>query len=265
MPKITAQTIIDRKKKDHRKITVLTAYDFPTAKIIDEAGIDIILVGDSLGMVMLGHESTVPVTVDDMLHHLRAVARAVKNSFLVVDMPYGSYKTVELTLRNAKTFMTEGKAEAVKLEGGFKILDQVKALCDAHVPVMGHLGMLPQSVQETGGYKVQGKTKEEADQMMEEAKALEKAGVFSIVLECVPEALGKRITEGLKIPTIGIGAGPHTDGQVLVLHDMLGYQSSVKPRFVRAYADLDSQIKTAVSRYKDDVLKAAFPSKEESF
>lgn len=265
MTKITVQDILLRKQKEKKKITVLTAYDFPTAKLVDEAGIDIVLVGDSLGMVLLGYESTLPVTMEDMLHHLKPVSRAVKHALIVVDMPFRSYRTAEEGLKNAQRFLKEGKAEAVKLEGGRQVLEQVKALVDADIPVMGHLGMTPQSITELGGYKVQGKTKEQADEIFEDALALEQAGVFSIVLECVPRSLTKKISEAVRIPTIGIGAGPEADGQVLVLHDLLGFKSPVKPRFVRRYADLDKEIKRALAEYRDDILNGKFPSEKESF
>ena len=265
MSKITIQDILRRKQKEHRNIAVLTAYDFPFAKLVDEAGIDIVLVGDSLGMVCLGYDSTLPVTMEDMLHHVKPVSRAVKHALVVADMPFGSYQTVGSALHNAKRFIKEGGAQAVKLEGGERILDQVKSLVRAGFPVMGHLGMLPQSIRKIGGYKVQGKTKDEANQIFGEALELERAGAFAIVLECVPNSLAKRITKKLNIPTIGIGAGPDTDGQVLVLHDLLGFRSQVRPRFVRCYADLDSVIRKAVTRYRQDVLRRKFSSLEETF
>ena len=252
------------RKKRKRKITALTAYDFPFAKLVDEAGIDIVLVGDSLGMVCLGYETTLPVSMEDMIHHLKAVRRAVKRALVVVDMPYRSYRNPAVALRNAKRLKEVG-AEAVKLEGGKKILAQIKAILRAGIPVMGHLGMLPQSVRELGGYKVQGKTKEEADRIFEEALLLEKAGAFSVVLECVPNSLAKRISKRLWIPTIGIGAGPDTDGQVLVLHDLLGFESRLRPRFVRTYAHFSQDIRKAIGRYRGDVLKKRFPNLKESF
>lgn len=263
MHTITAREILNR--KGGRKITALTAYDFPFAKLVDEAGIDIVLVGDSVGMVCLGYESTLPVTMGDMLHHVKAVSRAVKHALIVADMPFGSYRSVGSTLRNARQFLKEAGAAAVKLEGGGQVLTQVNALVRSGISVMGHLGMLPQSVRELGGYKVQGKTKEEADRIFEEALELEKAGVFSIVLECVPHALAKRITKGIKVPTIGIGAGPDTDGQVLVLHDLLGFESQVRPRFVRRYAHLTQEIQKALRQYRNDVLQKKFPTLRESF
>jgi 3-methyl-2-oxobutanoate hydroxymethyltransferase len=261
--KITVKNILFFKGK--RKIVVLTAYDFPSAKLVDEAGMDVVLVGDSLGMVCLGYESTIPVTMADMLHHTRAARRAVKRALLVTDMPYGSYRNVGSAVKNAKSLVKEGGSEAVKLEGGYQVMSQVKAIVRTGIPVMGHLGMLPQSVKEIGGYKVRGKTKEEANQMMDEAIQLERAGVFSLVLECVPIPLAKRITKQLKIPTIGIGAGPDTDGQVLVFHDVLGFESPVNPKFVRHYADLSGAIRKALAQYRTDVIRGKFPASKESF
>jgi 3-methyl-2-oxobutanoate hydroxymethyltransferase len=262
--KISVPDILKRKHAGP-KITVLTAYDFAFARLVDQAGIDIVLVGDSLGMVILGYESTVSVTVPEMLHHLKAVRRGTKHALLVLDMPYGSYETPAAALRNARTFVKEGGAQAVKLEGGFGVLKQVRALTEAGIQVMGHLGMLPQSIQKLGGYKVQGKTHEAADRILKEAKALEEAGAFSIVLECVPRALAKRVTKAVGVPTIGIGAGPDTDGQVLVIHDLLGFESAVKPRFVRRYAQFGKEADRAIRRYRDDVLKGKFPSERESY
>ncbi len=262
--KITTKDILSYKPK--KKITVLSTYDFPFAKLADESGADIILVGDSVGMVCLGYDSTLPVTMRDMLHHVKAVARAVKHALVVADMPFGSFQeSAEKAVRNAKRFVKEAGAQAVKLEGGESVLKQVKALVQAGIPVMGHLGMTPQSVTQLGGYKVQGKLKKDADQMLSDALALEKAGAFSIVLECVPYRLAETITKKLRIPTIGIGAGPATDGQVLVLHDLLGFKSGVSPRFVRRYLDLDQNIRTAISKFKRDVEAKTFPSLKESF
>ncbi len=266
MPKISPEDIVRRKQIEHTKITVLTAYDFPFARLVDQAGIDIVLVGDSVGMVCLGYESTTQVTMDEMMHHVKAARRAVKHALLVADMPYHSYTTASLTLKNAKRFTKSGGADAVKLEGGKKIKAQIKTLIDSGIPVMGHLGMLPQSVKAIGGYKVQGRKKGEADQMMEDALLLEKLGAFSIVLECVPLALTKKMSRVLKIPTIGIGAGPYADGQVLVLHDLLGIRSTPKPlRFARAYAHLEEEIIQAVREYREDVLTGKFPTFDESF
>ncbi len=262
--RLTAKAVQDKKKK-REKIVVLTAYDFPFAKILDEAGLDIILVGDSLGMVLLGFDSTVPVTMRHMLHHTRAVSRAVKRAMVVADMPFGSYDTVERALRNAKLLMKEGGADAVKLEGGRKIEKQVHALVQAGIPVMGHLGMTPQTAGLLGGYRVQGKNKKQAAEILKDAVLLEKLGVFSLVLECVPLDLGAKVTNRVSCPTIGIGAGPKTDGQVLVLHDLLGFESPVKPRFVRRYAAFSKQARRAVDAYRKDVLNGRFPNSKESF
>lgn len=252
-------------QKNQKKIVVLTAYDYPFAKLLDEEGVDIILVGDSVGMVSLGYETTLEVTMEEMLHHVKAVRRAVKNALLVADMPFGSYEGPEKALLNASRLVKEAGADAVKLEGGNRIIEEVKAILEYDIPVMGHLGMTPQSIKELGGYKVQGKSKEDADAIFEDALVLEKAGIFSLVLECVPVSLSKRITEVVKIPTIGIGAGIETDGQVLVLHDLLGFPSPVRPRFVRQYADMSAILKKAVSQYRDDVVSGRFPSMKESF
>ena len=263
MNKLSVKNISALKGK--RKIAVLTAYDFPTAKLVDEAGMDIVLVGDSVGMVSLGYESTLPVTMSDMLHHTRAAKRAVKRSLLVTDMPFGSYRNVGSAVKNAKALTREGGADAVKLDGGLDVLSEVRALVRTGIPVMGHLGMLPQSIRDLGGYKVRGKTKEEADRILNEAIELERAGIFSLVLECVPVSLARRVTKQLKIPTIGIGAGPGTDGQVLVFHDVLGLESPVNPRFVRRYADLSGVIRKALGKYRADVLSGKFPAAKESF
>ncbi len=263
MNPISVQDIQNQKRG--KKIVALTAYDFPFAKLVDEAGVDIVLVGDSVGMVSLGYETTLPVTMEEMLHHLKAVKRAVKRALIVADMPFASYDNPEKALLNASRLMKEGGANAVKLEGGSSIVKEVKALREYEIPVMGHLGMTPQSIKELGGYKVQGKSKEEADIIFEDALALEKTGIFSLVLECVPVSLAQRITQALTIPTIGIGAGPDTDGQVLVIHDLLGFPSPVRPRFVRRYADLSAVIQKAVGEYRNDVLSGKFPSLKESF
>ena len=263
--RVTVKDILNRKQKEPKKIVVLTAYDFPFAKLVDESGVDIVLVGDSVGMVCLGYDSTLPVTMREMLHHVKAVNRAVRHALIVADMPFGSYQGVQAALRNARRFLKEGGAHAVKLEGGKRVLTEVQALIRAGIPVMGHLGMTPQTASELGGYKVQGKTKKEQERIFSEARELEKAGVFSIVLECVPNSLAKRISKGLKIPTIGIGAGPDTDGQVLVLHDLLGFESAVHPRFVRRYAHLSAVIRKALASYRQDVLAGKFPAIEESF
>ncbi len=256
--------IIYSKKSKREKITVLTAYDFPFARILDQSGMDIILVGDSLGMVVLGHETTLPVTMQDMIHHTKAAARGVKNALLTADMPYKSYMNPAMAVKNAKLLMKAG-AGAVKLEGGKKVQKQIESLVKAKIPVMGHLGMTPQSVKEFGGYRVQGREPKQAETILRDALLLEKLGVFAMVLECVPSALAEKITKAVRCPTIGIGAGSSTDGQVLVLHDLLGFESSVKPRFVRRYANLDEEVRRAVSQYRSDILSGNFPLKEESY
>lgn len=262
--RLTVKAIRDKKSRGE-KITALTAYDFPFARVLDEEGIDIILVGDSLGMVLLGYDSTVPVAMREMLHHTKAVSRAVKRGLVVGDMPFGSYDSVERALRNGKRFLKEGAADAVKLEGGEVIGDEVRALVRAGVPVMGHLGMTPQTANQLGGYRVQGKEKDQAERIFRDAVLLDGLGVFALVLECMPAALAARITRKVKCPTIGIGAGAKTDGQILVLHDMLGFKSGVHPKFVRLYADLEAQMRRAVASYRRDVVKGRFPSKEESY
>lgn len=244
---------------------MLTAYDFPMARILDEAGVDVILVGDSLGMVVLGYESTVPVTMRDMLHHTRAVARAVRKAVVVADMPFGSYDIPERALRNALRLIKEGGADAVKLEGGQTIEKQVAHLVHAGVPVMGHVGMTPQTATRLGGYRVQGRDSKQAAQILKDALLLERLGAFSVVLECVPGPLAQKITRKLKCPTIGIGAGIHADGQVLVLNDMLGLESSVRPRFVRQYAQFGKAARKAALVYIRDVKESKFPTVEESF
>ncbi len=254
-----------REKKGKEKIAVLTAYDFPFAKMLDETGIDIILVGDSLGMVLLGYESTLPVTMREMIHHTKAVSRAAKRPLVVSDMPFGSYDSVERASRNARRFIQEGGADAVKLEGGESVATIVKALVRSGIPVMGHLGMTPQSATQLGGYKVQGREPQQAQKISEDAQLLEEAGIFSLVLECVPHRLAEKITKKISCPTIGIGAGPKTDGQVLVLHDLLGFEGSVHPRFVRRYAEFEKEARKAFSRYIADVRSGSFPSLKESF
>ncbi len=260
----TIKSITDKKAR-REKITVLTAYDYPTARLLDEAGVDMVLVGDSVGMVVLGYESTVPVTMRDMIHHTRAVSRAVKRALVVADMPFGSYDTPERALRNALRFMKEAGADAVKLEGGQKIEKQIARLIRAGVPVMGHLGMTPQTASQLGGYRVQGRNRKQAAHILKDALLLEKLGVFSLVLECIPAALAQKVSRRLECPTIGIGAGPHTNGQVLVLHDMLGLESPVRPKFVRQYAQLGKTVRKAVESYIRDVRAGTFPSAKESF
>jgi len=256
-----------RAMKASQRIGMLTAYDYPSAKVADAAGADIILVGDSLGMVVLGYPDTLSVTVDDMIHHTRAVVRGVSHALVVGDMPYLSYHVnVEESVRNAGRFIQAG-AHAVKIEGGkASRIKVVEAICDAEIPVMGHVGLTPQSVNAMGGFKVQGKGVEEARRLIDEARALEQAGCFSLVLECVPAELAAFITERISIPTIGIGAGPSCDGQVLVFHDVLGLYDGHTPKFVRKYAHLADEMKTALSNFLTDVREGRFPDeKTESF
>jgi 3-methyl-2-oxobutanoate hydroxymethyltransferase len=260
---VTAACIRGRKKAGEA-VTMLTAYDTPTARILDEAGVDILLVGDSLGMVVLGYPTTLPVTLDEMIHHTRAVARGARRALVVGDMPYGSYHAcAEDAVRAGIRFLKEGGAAAVKVEGGRVRIGAVRALIEAEVPVMGHVGLTPQSIHRFGGYRVQGKKLEEALAIVEDALALERAGVFALVLEGIPSQLARIVTERLEIPTIGIGAGPHCDGQVLVTQDMLGL-SDFRPGFVRMYAELGKEMGDAVGRYCKDVRERRFPSPEES-
>jgi 3-methyl-2-oxobutanoate hydroxymethyltransferase len=247
------------------KIAMLTAYDYPTAKLIDSVDIPIILVGDSLGMTVLGYESTVPVTMDDMLHHTRAVVRGSQNALIVADMPFMSYQTgASDAIRNAGRFLQEAGAQAVKLEGGAPVVEIVRALVSFGIPVMGHLGLTPQSINQLGGHKVQGKTPAAAVRLMSDAAALQEAGAFAVVLECVPAALGQLVTERLSIPTIGIGAGPYCDGQVQVLSDLLGLDPDFSPRHAKQYAHLAQEIQGAVQRYQREVQAGDFPTARES-
>ncbi len=263
--KNTVQTILNQKKTGD-KITMLTAYDYSTAKLIDEAGINSILVGDSLGMVMLGYENTLSVTMDDMVHHTRAVTKGAKNALVVADMPFMSYQTsVYDAVVNAGRLIKEGGAQAVKLEGGAAVAEQIRAITDAGIPVMGHLGMTPQSVNAFGGFKVQGKTEETARKIIEDAKTIEKAGAFSMVLECVPSKLAKLVTDAVSVPTIGIGAGNDCDGQVLVYQDMLGMFPDFTPKFVRKFANVGEVMKTAFGEYIKEVKAGNFPSEEHGF
>ncbi len=251
-----------RAMKGGQKIATLTAYDYLTARYVDEAGIPLVLVGDSLGMTILGYETTLPVTMDEMVHHTAAVSRGVKEALIVADMPFMSYQgTLEHALENAGRFIKEGLADAVKIEGGAMRVDLIKQLIANGVPVLGHIGLLPQSVKETGGFKMQGKTDESARKLMDDAKALEQAGVFAIVLECVPAELAQKITAALTVPTIGIGAGPHCDGQVLVFTDLLGLGHGHVPGFVKKFADLKPQIQEALAAYKKEVEESAFPER----
>ncbi|MFB0519240.1 MAG: 3-methyl-2-oxobutanoate hydroxymethyltransferase [Acidobacteriota bacterium] len=257
---------IEEKKRKGEKITMLTAYDYPMARIIDQVGADIILVGDSLANVMLGYPNTLPVTMEEMLHHTRAVARGCRRALLVADMPYLSYHIdIKETIRNAGRFIKEGGAEAVKVEGGKKRAEVISRILDIEIPVMGHIGLTPQSIHQMGGYRVQGSTLNKSLTLVEEARLLEKTGVFSIVLEGIPEEVARIITQEVSIPTIGIGAGKFCDGQVLVVHDMLGFFEEFHPKFVRRYANLQQEIGKAVKQFFTDVREGKFPSESESY
>ncbi len=261
---VTIETIIGMKKTGE-KIACLTAYDYPLAKILDEAGMDIILVGDSAANVFAGERTTLPITMEEMLYHTKVVCHAVKNAFVVADMPFLSYQTsVADAVRNAGRFLKIGAA-AVKLEGAAPIVEAIKRLVDLGIPVMGHVGLTPQSIHAIGGYKLQGTTEQEAQKIMHDAEMLEAAGCFSVVLEKIPAQLAQRITEKLSIPTIGIGAGVHCDGQILVVHDILGLFQDFLPKYVKRYAHLGETISNAVKQYYDDVKKGAYPGKEHSF
>ena len=262
-------TVLDvqRFKDEGRRFAMLTAYDYLSARILDEAGIPILLVGDSLGMVMLGHPTTLPVTMDDMLVHAKAVSRGARQALLVGDMPFMSYQvSTEEAVRNAGRFLQEGGMHAVKLEGGgAPILEITRRLTEAGIPVMGHLGLTPQSVHTMGGFKVQGKTDTQAARILKDAKALEEAGAFSVVLEGMPSALAGRVTKALRVPTIGIGAGPQTDGQVLVFHDFLGLTTGKAPKFVKRYANLAEEVERAAQRFAEDVRNGTFPGPEHEY
>ena len=265
MSKITTATFAEMKRKNE-KITVLTAYDYSMARLLDEAGTDCLLVGDSLGMTMLGYEDTLSVTMEDMIHHTKAVKRGTKSAMVVADMPFLSYHiTDEEAVRNAGRLIKEAGAHAVKLEGGNNVKSRIEAIIAAQIPVMGHLGLTPQSVNVFGGFKVQGKSESQAKQLIEDAKMLEKIGCFSIVLECVPEKLAKIISEQLTIPTIGIGAGSGCDGQVLVIQDMLGMYTDMLPKFVKRYAVLKDDITLAVKQYNHEVKTSVFPEEKHTF
>ncbi|HVP38418.1 MAG TPA: 3-methyl-2-oxobutanoate hydroxymethyltransferase [Candidatus Saccharimonadales bacterium] len=265
MKRLTVRDIQQLKDKGER-IAVLTAYDHPSAKLLDAAGVEILLVGDSLGMVVLGYETTLPVTVDEMVHHTRAVSRARPRALVVADMPFLSYQvSTEEAVRNAGRLVQEAGADAVKLEGGGGMLPAVRAILRASIPVMGHVGLTPQSVLAFGGYRVQGKGAEAAGRVTADALALQEAGCFALVLEGVPAELGRSITERLRIPTIGIGAGPGCDGQVLVFHDFLSIHSEFAPKFVRRYAEVGTAIREAAERYVRDVKAGKFPGAEESY
>ena len=257
---------LQQAKENGQKITMLTAYDYSTAKLMDEAGIDMILVGDSLGNVILGYEDTISVTMEDMIHHGAAVSRGVKETMVVVDMPFMSYQiSVEEAVTNAGRLMKEGRANAVKLEGGKSVCPQIKAITQAGIPVVAHLGLTPQSINALGGYKVQGKSEDAAKKLLEDALAVQEAGAFALVLECVPTKLASLITKKLTIPTIGIGAGNECDGQVLVYQDMLGMFSDYVPKFVKQFAGVGETMKKAFKEYMEEIQSGAFPAEEHSY
>ena len=271
--KVTVPGILSRKSATPHdaagpdsKIACLTAYDYPTARLLDEAGVDILLVGDSVGMAVLGYDTTIPVTLDDMLHHLRAVRRAARRALLVADMPYGSYHvSIEDALCNALLLVKDGGAEAVKLEGGERRMELMARLVEADIPVMGHVGLTPQSVHALGGFQMQGKSEDASRRIERDAYAIEAAGAFAVVLESIPRELAADITRKLRIPTIGIGAGPDCDGQVLVFHDFAGLTLGHRPKFARPYANLSAEISRAAAEYCKDVREGRFPSDEESY
>ena len=253
-------------KKRGERFAMLTAYDYPSARLVEEAGVPIILVGDTLGMVVLGYDTTIPVTMDEMLHHVKAVVRGTRKAHVVADMPFMSYQPgPQDALRNAGRMLKEGGAQSVKLEGGPRVADTISLLVSSGIPVMGHIGLTPQSVNQIGGYKVQGKTPAAAVKLINDAVALEQAGAYAIVLETIPAQLGEVITEKVSIPTIGIGAGPHCDGQVQVFHDLLGLFEEFVPKHAKRYAQLGEVIKVAVGRYVAEVKEGAFPTERESF
>ncbi len=265
MPKTTILDIY-KKKAEGRKITMLTAYDYPTAQIVDQAGIDMILVGDSLGMVVQGVSSTLPVTMDEMIYHTKMVSRGAVSAMVVGDMPFLSYQTDKAdAVRNAGRFLKEAGAEAVKLEGGSQMAEAIRAIVDAGIPVMAHIGLTPQYMHTLGGFKVQGKDEATREKILADARSVQDAGAFSVVLEAMPVSLAKEIQTMLHIPTIGIGAGPDCDGQVLVLHDVLGLFDRFTPKFVKKYVNLKDQALKAVKEYKQDVENGKFPSEEHSF
>ena len=255
-----------RRKARGEKIAMLTAYDFPFARLFDQAGVDALLVGDTMGHVVQGHETTLPVTLDEVIYHCRMVSRAVRRALVVGDMPFGSYQvSVEDAVRNAVRMMKEGGAHCVKLEGGERMADRIAAMARAEIPVMGHVGLTPQSVHQLGGYRVQGRDDAGHRKVMQDALAVQEAGAFAVVLECVPKELGTEITRTLRIPTIGIGAGVGCDGQVLVMHDMLGLGEETPPRFVRQYVNAGEVVRKAAQMYVDDVRNQKFPSDAESY
>ena len=264
--KVTIPSLLTKKERNE-KIVAITAYDFPVAKIVDASGIYLILVGDSLGMVVLGYENTIPVSMEEMIHHTKPVVRAAKRALVVGDMPYFSFHlSDEESVYNASLFLKEAGAHAVKIEGASKKrLKLIEALIEAEIPVMGHVGLTPQSIHHFGQFKVKGKDVDEAGKIIQDALNLENAGVFSVVLECIPMELARLITEKLTVPTIGIGAGPYCDGQILVFHDLVGYSNGYLPKFVKKYADIHELINRAVQEYMDDVKKGKFPDDDHSY
>lgn len=265
LQKVTVKDIIEKKKKGE-KIVTITSYDYSMAKIVDESGIDLILVGDSLSMVMLGYKNTLSVTMDEMIHHTKAVSRGVSNALLVGDMPFLSFKIdIKEAIKNAGRFIQEGGAEAVKIEGGTEMVPTIKAMIKADIQVMGHIGLTPQAIYEFGGFLVQGKTIEAAKKLILDAKNLEEAGVFSIVLESIPWQIAKLITSSVEVPTIGIGAGPYCDGQIIVIHDILGIFTDIKPKFVKYFGKIGDSIRRALDDYKDEVINGIYPDREHSY
>lgn len=265
MAKVTGQILKEMKQRGE-KITYTTAYDYSTGLLVDKAGIDVILVGDSLGMTMMGEDTTVPVTMEQMIHHIKCVVKGAKNPMIVGDMPFGSYNiSKEQAIMNATRLMKEGGCDIVKLEGGALVKDTVKAIVDAGIPVMGHIGLTPQTISKMGGYKVQGKDAAAAQALIEDAKALEEAGASSLILECIPAPISKMITEAVSIPTLGIGAGIHCDGQVMVFHDMVGLFDKFTPKFVKKYANLTEVIVNALTEFKEEVKSGKFPEDKHSF
>jgi 3-methyl-2-oxobutanoate hydroxymethyltransferase len=257
---------LQQKKESGRKITMMTAYDYPSARLVDEAGIDTILVGDSLGMVVLGYDSTVPVTMDEMIHHCKAVCRGVKSSFIIGDMPFLSYQvSVDKAIENAGRFIKEARCDAIKLEGGSEMAPVVRAIVRAGIPVCGHIGLTPQTATMLGGFRVQGKDAESASKLVVASKDIEEAGAFMLVMECIPDLLGARITRELKIPTIGIGAGKDCDGQVLVYHDLVGLFERFTPKFAKQYVKLSPLIREALTQFKKEVEEGTFPGPEHIF
>ena len=258
-------TVLELRRKKGARLAMLTAYDYPGARLVAEAGVDLILVGDSLGMVVLGYDSTVPVTLDDMVHHTKAARRGAPQAFLIADLPFLTYATPEQALAGAARLMKEAGADSVKLEGGTEVVPVVEALDRAGVPVLGHVGLTPQTASALGGFKLQGKDEANARRILDGAMALERAGCWGVVLELVPAPLARLITERLEIPTIGIGAGPHCDGQVLVFHDVVGMFDRFKPTFVKRYAEAGAAIRDAVARYAAEVREGSFPGERNSF